>query len=271
MTLSLDQSTQTTVIALVTGVGSLGTVIWFTIVHFRVLRILRSLIARLPLALANEIIRDATSTEEKPLTDKRGSPRVSCHFFVRKEHFNEKLDAAIDSYQRASTYPLKSRVSIAAVALWFLIVVVLGVYFLGSPGTAQSNPSSAAVGTNQPSSLNLSNIQTTALSNQTVAGGTTGTPAAQANTDKSIAAFKNASLVVLSVGVGFMLLAVCLVLCYHFGVFGILVEDVVTLCETVGLVTVKSTTDGKAMIDKIIPAKDDPDFNALLRLTKKKD
>jgi len=270
MTLALDQSMLTIVIALITAVGSVGTVIVFTILHFRVLRILRALIARLPLALANEIIRDATSSEEKPLISMRGSKRVSCHFFVRKEQFNEKLGAALDRYQQASTFPLKSRVSLAAVGLWFLIVVLLGMYFMGSGAVSQSNPSSTSVVTNQLSSLNRGNVQTNAQGSRTVAGDTTATPAAQANRNEVAVGLRNASLGIVALGGGVALLAVCLVFCYHYGVFGILVEDVVTLCETVGLVTVKSTPTGTSVIDKVVPAKDDPDFKALLRLIKNK-
>lgn len=282
MTISIDQLSLPPVTAIATGLASVCAIAWFTIVHFRVLRIIRSLMSRLPLALADEIIREAISSEEKPLTDKRGSTRLSCHLFVKREQFNEQLDAAIEKFQRASTYPLKSRVSIAAVSIWLLVIGLLGMYFIGSSGNAEGGPSmltnqviqatTTATNSSQVQNQTHVGVATTASTNAilpAIASKQSGAAKMSGSSNSTNFSLSLGALMAVVLVLGVLLLTACLVVCYHVGVFSLLVEDVVTLCESIGLVTVKSNVHGNPTIDKIIPAKDDPEFNALLRLTKK--
>lgn len=250
--MTVDKETLGLVAAVLTGLAFVGR---YSINHFRVLEIMRELFARLPLAIWDSMILDAT--DQHPLTTKRGSKRFSCGLFVRTEEFNGKFDLAMDRYRQASAYPLKSRVSLTALGLSLLTFAIMGVYFVGadrpsSSASAKAGPSVPAVA---PS--------TTPTPNPTVA-----VPVAQPTKDEQW--WKTVALGALTILATLLAFPAFLVVCFHFAVFGPLLEEFITLCETVGLVDTKRGPSGVLGME-IVPASADPNFKALLRVTKTKE
>ncbi len=242
--------------------GLLGVTIRMSVKHFRRLQLVKGLISRVPVALYDVMILDTTGGTPDPLVALRSTNRFSCRETLRVEDYNEQLDGFADKYQYACLYPLRSRVSLAAAVLSGFILVLLGVYLAG-----KSDPDVQA-----PLGITSASAQTAAATTSTnVVGATIG---ARASFENHADAWRHAVLEALPaagilIAISLSLFFVCFVACYHFGVHDLLVDDVIKLCDTVGVIVFKTDSNGKPKMGHIVAAAADADYKALLRLTGK--
>lgn len=243
-----------TFLSLATIVGSLFVGLTLTIRHFRILRIVRELVSRIPLALQDDMIHGLSSPIQA-----RATHRFSCFQVVNREEYNQRVSMLISRLQEATNYPLKSRSSIVAVVLWLLCATLAVSLYVGSAAVTPSQedgngaaPATATAGTE-------------AASSNVAKGGAA--VAEKASTASTRSVLSGRALLILIVVLALASFSAFFVVSFHYGVYYLLVEDVKTLCEEAGLAAIRKAT-GQSAIFAINEAANDPGFRALQRLTK---
>jgi hypothetical protein len=263
------------IVLLTAGIGIVGSAcvgIGLVMRHVQILHRLGTVMSRVPLVLLDEMVHTSTATT-KPVT-KRAVKRFTCNLFLKNEDYNKQLASARHRYQLANTYALKSAVGLVAIVIWILTFLIPGMYFAGQ----QNNAASAGSRSGQTNQVNIQMSLANAPAGQ--ANNTNNTNAAPnlaastsasaiAPSDSAVAKSASIRLSVWAAIAAAVWFAALLIVCYHFGVYGKLVDDVIILCRDVGLISQKTEATGKLVMGEIIAADDDPEFKQLLaRLNK---
>ncbi len=259
------------ILAGVTIISSVGTGTMLAIRHRQVLRALNKIILRLPLALRDSMLhiprnsdfQNDNGTLKTELQCPRAATQRTCLTLIDQEDFNHSVLVAMSRLQDATTYPLKSRVCVATIVIWLLIAVSVNALYLGN-----QRGLSTAVSDHQTVAQSV----TTDASPTTDAGlqanpptGSTPTKGRQAAAGEMVIRQVCAVLLVVTSFIALLIVS------FHLSVYPVLLDDVVTLCESIGLVRTKKLQTGEVVFEELTDSaavkNNDADFRALLRVS----